>query len=372
MISPFDDYCIHQAPGYLRVPGTTDRNFYDRYFFLGYTPGGEVIFGIGFGRYPNRYVQDGHFTVMLNGVQHSFHVSDVLGGDPARCTAGPFEIRVEEPMRRLRCRLAENDTGIACDLVYEAGTGAIDEGRLRVDREGMTYIDQTRFMQYGRWHGWIEVDGERTEISRGDAWGLRDKSWGVRLIGEQHATQRKGGQIFWMNLVLKVEPGFCVFRTLDHADGSSHEREGYCAPLYDSPSEVPVGETSLRKVADWNFDLDFEPGTRRISGGRYTIDWEDGGSSLIEASAKGTLWYAGMGYNHEQWHHGLDHGGQLEIERETWKASDMDPGDIDRQFLASVMEYRSEGRVIGFGHTEQLLMGEYQPLGWPADKYAGL
>jgi hypothetical protein len=34
-----------------------------------------------------------------------------------------------------------------------------------------------------------------------------------------------------------------------------------------------------------------------------------------------------------------------------------------------VMEFSSGGRVIGFGHTEQLLMGEYRPLGWGAGEY---
>jgi hypothetical protein len=29
------------------------------------------------------------------------------------------------------------------------------------------------------------------------------------------------------------------------------------------------------------------------------------------------------------------------------------------------MEFSAEdGRVIGFGHTEQLLIGDYRPLGW--------
>ena len=32
-ITPFDDYPIHQAIEPITIPGPTDRNFYDRYFF---------------------------------------------------------------------------------------------------------------------------------------------------------------------------------------------------------------------------------------------------------------------------------------------------------------------------------------------------
>lgn len=372
MISRFDDYCLHQTPDYLRVPGTTDRNFYDRYFFSGYTPAGDVVFGFAFGRYPNRFVQDAHFTVLIDGVQHTLHASDVLGPDPSRNSVGPLEVEVADPMRVLRCRVGKNDRGISCDLEFRAETGAIDEGRLKVGREGMTWIDQTRFMQYGRWIGWIEVDGRRRTLADGAACGLRDKSWGIRLIGEQHVTQRRGGQIFWMNVVMRIENRFCVIRTLDHADGTSHEREGYSAPLYATAAEVPVGESALRRVERWSFELDCDAGTRRIAAGRYRVTWEDGSESLIEGRALGTLWYAGLGYNHEQWHHGLDHGGVLVMERESWDAGQVDMARLDRQFLASVMEFRCDGRVIGFGHTEQLLMAEYRPFAWGEADYTAL
>src|SRR5690606_20296529 len=117
------------------------------------------------------------------------------GADPAIARTGPIEILVESPMRRLRCRVSSEQHGIQCDLVFSAETGAIDEGRLQVARKGMTYIDQTRFMQYGRWSGWIEVDGFRHELAPEHACGLRDKSWGVRAIGEQQVTARPGERI---------------------------------------------------------------------------------------------------------------------------------------------------------------------------------
>jgi hypothetical protein len=362
MISSFDDYCVHQTSDYLRVPGTTDRNFYDRYFFSGYSIDGRIMFGVAYGRYPNRFVQDAHFTVTVDGHQHSLHASDALGGDPAASCVGPISVQVEQPMRRLRCTVADNPHGIRCDLLYEAESGAVDEGRLRVARHGMTYIDQTRFMQYGRWSGWIEIDGRR--ITLGKAYGLRDKSWGVRAIGEQQVTAKPGERIFWMNIVLRLPTGFCVFRTLDHGDGSSHEREGYEAPLYASAEAVPVGEPHLTQATQWEFALRFAGDSRRIIGGDYQVKWADGGVFEFQARCRNTLWYAGMGYNHDRWHHGLDHGEKLVLERESWRVDGVDDRALDRQFLASMVDILCDGEVVGFGHTEQLLLGDYTPFGW--------
>jgi hypothetical protein len=372
VISRFDDYCVHQTPDYLRAPGTTDRNFYDRYFFSGYRTDASLMFGIAFGRYPNRFVQDAHFTVVVDGVQSSLHASGVLDGDPSRGIVGPLHIDVIEPMRVLRCHASRDERGVAYDLTFRAETGAIDEGRLRVAREGLAYIDQTRFMQYGSWGGWIEVDGCRHAVDPRQTHGLRDKSWGVRLLGEHQVTHRRGGQIFWMNVVMHLRDRYAVIRTLDHADGTSHERTGYFAPLYASPDLVPIGERDLQPVAQWSFDLDFAGGTRHIAGGRYDVVFADGSRFECEGRALGSFWYAGLGYSHDRWNHGLDHGGQLVVEREDWRIDEIDAGRLDRQFLASVLELSAGGRVIGFGHTEQLLMGEYRPYGWGADDYVGI
>ena len=64
-ITPFDDYPIHQAIEPITIPGPTDRNFYDRYFFNGMDPENGYIFEIGIGIYPNRHIIDGHFPSIL-------------------------------------------------------------------------------------------------------------------------------------------------------------------------------------------------------------------------------------------------------------------------------------------------------------------
>jgi len=379
MISRFDDFCVHQTPGYLAIPATTDRNFYDRYFFIGYSTDASVIFGFAYGSYPNRHVNDAHFSITVDGIQYSLHGSDRLTSDgvradPSAPRVGPLSIEVLEPMRVLRCSARNNETGIAFELTFRAVSGAIDEGRLQVPRDGLLYIDQTRFMQYGSWEGWVEIDGRRIVIDPEVTFGLRDKSWGVREMAEQTVAPEQA-TMFWMNVVMLLEAmpadrRYSVIRTVDRPDGSSHERTGYFAPVYERPDLAPVGERNLREIATWTFDLDFRPGTRIVAGGRYRVEWPDGRTTEIEGRALGTFWYQGIGYYHPVWSHGLDHGG-LRFEREQWSVDDVDLSRPDRQFVASVMAFRAEGRPIGFGHTEHHFLGSYQPYGW-TDRYAGL
>ena len=47
-ITPLDDFPIHQTSETLSVPSTTDRNFYDRYWFNGFSKEKDFLFEIGY------------------------------------------------------------------------------------------------------------------------------------------------------------------------------------------------------------------------------------------------------------------------------------------------------------------------------------
>jgi len=367
VISSFDDYCVHQSPAYVRVPATLDRNFYDRYWFNGYTVDGRVAFGVAYGRYANRHVHDAHVTLALDGTQYSLHASGEAPTDPTDTRVGPFRLDIVEPMRVLRVSVAPNEHGIEGSLTFRATTGSIDEGRLQSPRRGILYVDQTRFMQYGTWEGDLTVDGRRIQLDATSCHGLRDKSWGVRPIAEQ-SLAGAGGSVFWMNVVMRLGNDFSIVRTVQLPDGTPHELEGYIAPVYSSAADVPIGEVALRRLATWRFDLDFVPGTRRIRGGTYYLDWPDGRTTTIEGRVLSTFWYAGMGYEHERWQQGLDHGGEV-VEREDWSIDAVDLSSRQRQFMCHVLELSGPDGLVGFGHTEQFFLGPYTPFGWD-DTYA--
>jgi hypothetical protein len=111
MLSAFDDFPIHQTPEPIRVPATSDRNAYDRYWFNGMMADGSLYFAIALGRYPNRFVLDGGLTVGLGGEQRSCFVSRLAPTDPAELTIGPFALEVVRPMRELRVALCGDRRG---------------------------------------------------------------------------------------------------------------------------------------------------------------------------------------------------------------------------------------------------------------------
>ena len=62
-LSAWDDFPVHQAAEFVRHPATSDRNFYDRYYFNMH-PCSEEWFAIfGFGQYPNLGVVDAFVDV---------------------------------------------------------------------------------------------------------------------------------------------------------------------------------------------------------------------------------------------------------------------------------------------------------------------
>jgi hypothetical protein len=44
MLTRLDDYPLHQTAEPIAQPATGDRNFYDRYFFNGYSAAGDLFF----------------------------------------------------------------------------------------------------------------------------------------------------------------------------------------------------------------------------------------------------------------------------------------------------------------------------------------
>jgi len=68
-LSPLDDYPVHQIPEVMRHVGTSDRNFYDRYYFNAFPLTGDTMLIVGLGQYPNLGVTDA-FALLRRGSAH--------------------------------------------------------------------------------------------------------------------------------------------------------------------------------------------------------------------------------------------------------------------------------------------------------------
>jgi len=63
MLSSMDDYPLHQIADVIRHVGTSDRNFYDRYYFNLHNCSEEIFVVFGLGQYPTLGVQDAFLLV---------------------------------------------------------------------------------------------------------------------------------------------------------------------------------------------------------------------------------------------------------------------------------------------------------------------
>ncbi len=173
---------------------TGDLNHYDRYFFNGYPAGGELYFAAAMGLYPNRHVADAAFSVVVGGRQHSVFRSQRAPHDRRDATTlGPIVVEVDEPLK-LRVQGRRRRSGPARRLCCSSPLGALEEPHFFQRIGARTWFDYTRLTQFGEWTGWVEVDGDTPRgVGPTKVWGSRDRSWGIRPVGEPAPTGAPGG-----------------------------------------------------------------------------------------------------------------------------------------------------------------------------------
>lgn len=267
MLSRFDDYPIHPTPEPIAHPATTDRNVYDRYWFNGFSTDGEFYFGIALGLYPARGVMDCAFSIVRDGEQHCFFASRRAPREPSETVVGPFRLEIIEPMHSLRIVLDDNQTGVACDLVFEPRSANIQEGRQTMRQNGRVIMDATRFAQFGRWLGRVRYDGKDVAIDPQRVYATKDRSWGVRPVGEPEtggAPATTLPQIFFTWVPLQWEDRCTHFLSFEHADGTPWHQEAMVIPAYGRADAIPgVEDPGLRVMRGMSHAIRWQPGTRR-------------------------------------------------------------------------------------------------------------
>ena len=194
---PLDEYPLHQAPLSMQHVTTSDRNAYDRCYFNAHDRTGDLFLITGLGVYPNLGVIDAYATLRTGDRQVAVRMSDALGDDRLDQQVGPYRIEVIEPLREDPADL--RGRGARASRSTSPGTARSPRSRSRATSgagtAGIT-LDACRFAQVGTWTGEIEVEGEKIAVTP-DTWlGTRDRSWGIRPVGEpepagpQRATSR--------------------------------------------------------------------------------------------------------------------------------------------------------------------------------------
>jgi hypothetical protein len=366
MLSRFDDYPIHQTPEPIAHPATTDRHAYDRYWFNGFTNDGEFYFGIGAALYPNLGIMDCGFSIIRDGVQHAFHASRRAPREPSHVEVGPFRIDILEPMRRLRVVLDPNETGIGCDLVWTPRTANIEEGRQTLRHGAKVLLDATRFNQFGRWNGHITYDGQRLPIDGARVLGVKDRSWGIRPVGDRDtggAPPTALPQVFFLWAPIHW-PDRCTHANIfEDALGRVSHWDGMIVPAYARPEDLPgIEDPGVRHLASVQHRLTYVPGTRRAAAATIALTEPGGHRHDIQLDPLLCFRMKGIGYNHPEWGHG-HWKGELAIGHEVWRADELDPMALDNQHIQQVVRARL-GDEQGIGVLEQIALGPHATYGF--------
>jgi hypothetical protein len=362
VLTPFDDFPIHQSADPIAHPASGDPNQYDRYFFNGHRTDCGLYFAAAMGHYPVRGVIDAAFSVVTDGVEHSIFSSGLMPLD--RSTAvGPIRVIVVEPLRKLRFIVDRNEHGIEADLLFEAASVAIEEPRQQRYREdGVVLTDHTRLTQWGNWTGRISVDGNETTVAPAETPGTRDRSWGVRPVGTQVATNRPMGipNLFWLWAPLHFDDGFTHLAIHEHPDGSRWVETALTLDRI-GPSDPVTGRAGVHELSDIRYEIDWVPGTRDMTSAVLHFTDQKGAHVTIELEKAFTFRMRGIGYLHPYWSHGSIHG-DLETGRESIALTDFDPVDLSSIHYQTVVRARM-GDKVGVGVLEQFTMGPHDPTG---------
>lgn len=357
MITQWDEYPVHQTPDPIAYPGTSDRNFYDRYFFHGYDVDRGLFFGAALGFYPNRGIVDGAFSVSFQERQYIVHASKLVDDDRSELGVGPIRLEVIEPLRSLRIFIEDNPWGIQADLYFMHRTPPIEEPRFRQRTRARLWMDYTRMTQHGRWRGWVSVENLRTQLQPEKTPGARDRSWGIRPVGEpEGGAVSLPWQFFWLWGPIHF-PDRCIhFTVSEYADGTRwHE---YAVVIDDSYTE---GARPRQRLARVHYNLELRSGTRQIHRAEFALELED--RTRMELAIEPILHFymAGLGYGHPQWGHGRYLGDHV-VAGEVWDLKSIDPAVplyFHVQSLSRVRTNSSEG----IGVVEQLMIGPHAPTG---------
>jgi hypothetical protein len=367
MITAFDDYPIHQTSNPVNQPAPSDRNFYDRYWFNGFDGEGEFVFEIGFGIYPNRRVMDAHFSVASGGRQDCFHASRRAPKERSETQVGPLRIEVVEPMRIIRVCLDPNETGIECNLTFHARSVPTQEPKNVMYDDGRLIMDTSRFTQLGSWEGRFVAGDARREFSHRETHGIRDRSWGVRPVGEPEVgapgklTTEPG--VYWVWAPVFFDDFCTQFQTFEDHDGNPTQLGGAIVPLFSTLGEIPRdAEEGHQEMASASHRIKWRSGTRLAESAEIELVTREGKTHSIALEPMIRFQVLAIGYQHPEWGHGYWKGEEV-IGSESWRLDELDLLDYKHIHNHQICRARM-GEQVGIGTLETVVFGRHEPSGF--------
>ena len=363
MLSSWDDYPVHQVAETIRHVGTSDRNFYDRYYFNLHGSSDELFMIMGLGQYPNLAVSDS-FALVRRGTEHRVVRASKELVDRMETSVGPLRVEVLDPLHEVRVVLEPNEWGLSFDLRWKGAIPAFEEPRHYIRKHGRVLFDTMRFAQTGYWTGEIHLDDDVVRVTP-DRWkGTRDRSWGVRPVGEAeppgvHAEDPSVSGM-WNYAPMQFDDYSIIYivQEPDGVDGQPGPRVmEEAVKVWNDPDRPPVW------LGHPEHDHTFVTGTRRIASSVLRFPEAPGGPLEVRVSPLVDSHIGiGTGYGLDaDWRHGAWQGPLvvqgLSLDTEA---------DKERFFgiVDAVARFETSDGDVGYGLHEYMFLGPYARYGF--------
>ena len=364
-LSRLDEFLAHQTSDTFDHVSTSDRNFYDRYYFNMHSSSDELFVITGLGQYPNLGVTDAFITVSIGTEQRTVRSSRELGSDRLDTSVGPLSVEVIEGLRTLRIRCDKNEWGIEADLTFTGSVAALEEPRTFVRQYGRVIQDVTRYAQVGVWQGQLTVAGRTFDVTP-DRWkGARDRSWGVRPVGEPEAPgirsrQRQDGYGFRHDWVpMQFDDHMLKVQIDQDADG--HRIVEEAARVWNLDQNKPIEELGRPEI-----DITYLSGTREMQSAVVRTTDPEGKPIVVTNTPLRTLYLAaGSGYVNVdgKWGHGM-YQGPHKVEGIVHDLSDPETRRRYAILNETLCRFELATGEVGYGMHENLFRGIHRPSGF--------
>jgi hypothetical protein len=356
---PLDEYPIHQAPLSLAYVASSDRNFYDRCYYNAHDRTGDIFFITGLGYYPNLGVMDAYATVRRGDTQWAVRFSDAISDDRMNQRVGPYSIDVIEPLQKLRLRCDGDALGIGFDLTWDGSFPAVHEQPHLMRTGARPILDASRFAQLGSWSGTLRVDGDEIAVDPGVWLGSRDRSWGIRPVGEPEAPGRSADEplegFWWLYVPLRFDDFAIIVICQELPDGYR--------TLNDATRMWRDGR--IEQLGWPEVEIRYRSGTRHPEGATLHLRAGDGKPLDVDVDTLGSVpLHLGAGYGGDpDWGHGRWMG-------RAWsdaKVYDLTDPEIRARVPFGVIDHVARATcngAEGWGLFEHGTFGRHDPSGF--------
>ena len=242
------------------------------------------------------------------------------------------------------------DLGIDADVTFTARTVALEEPRQTITAGTKTVMDSTRLTQWGTWSGRIVAGGNEIPIER--VFGTKDRSWGVRPVGEPTpaAPENALSAVFFLWAPINWDDCCTHFLCFERGNGDRFIGSQAVLQLVDEDEPTWGIDATARKIehlADTVVNVRWAPGLRRSQGATLNLLRHSGVDEVIELEPLLTFRMRGLGYTHPEWGHARWHGDNA-VGSEEHKVEELDnlePWNIHIQQVIRAVGVIASGSV---------------------------